>query len=89
MTTIQTETFTLPSHWASYILNRDASGLSEADRKEADDCLNWIHKGAFAVEGSTLFPVSVGSDETYADENDWSDVGGLVSTYVFEYGPLG
>ena len=89
MNAIHTETFTLPSRWASYILNRDASGLSEADRKEADDCLNWIHTAAFAVDGGTLFPVSVESDETYADENDWSDVGGLVSTYVFESGPLG
>ena len=89
MNAIHTETFTLPSRWASYILNRDASGLSEADRKEADDCLNWIHTGAFSMDGGTLFPVSVESDETYADENDWSDVGGLVSTYVFEYGPLG
>lgn len=83
------EHFTLPSFWASYIINRDSSSLFELDRKEVDRCLDWIHDVQFEKDGSTLYPVSILDDSRYQDDNDWDNIGGMVSTYVFHYGPRG
>ena len=37
--TIETTTFTLPSHWASYLINGDASGLDDNEITEIDEFL--------------------------------------------------
>ena len=36
---IKTITYTLPSYWASALINNDFSGLSQSDN---DDCLLWL-----------------------------------------------
>lgn len=38
-----TETYTLPAHWASYLLNGDASGISDADEHAVNAWLD-AHK---------------------------------------------
>ena len=43
---IETETYTLPSYWASYLINGDASGLEDSEQQECDEFLatvpGWI-----------------------------------------------
>lgn len=36
MSSLRIETFQLPSHWASYFVNSDPSGLEESDIQAAD-----------------------------------------------------
>lgn len=38
--------YTAPSLWASYLLNGDGSGLSDAERAQADAWLAWVDKSA-------------------------------------------
>jgi hypothetical protein len=37
---MQTEIYTAPSHWASYLINGDASGLTNEDHKACDAWLD-------------------------------------------------
>lgn len=37
--------FTAPSHWASYLINADASGLEPIERIQADAWLAWVSLG--------------------------------------------
>lgn len=37
---MQTETYTLPTHWAPYLINGDASGLENAEEAEIDGWLD-------------------------------------------------
>ena len=83
------EHFTLPSHWASYLINRDDSGISAEDRKQADDFVAHVDDREFRENGGCLFPSSVEGEEYFSHRNDWNNVGGMVCTYVFERGPLG
>lgn len=34
---IKTETFLLPVHWACYLINGDASGMTDAEQAEVDE----------------------------------------------------
>ena len=36
---MQTETYTLPAHWAPYLINGDDSGLTDEEKAEID---NWL-----------------------------------------------
>lgn len=37
---IKTETYSLPSYWASYLINGDASGMEDAEQAQADRFLS-------------------------------------------------
>lgn len=79
--------FNLPSHWASYLINRDASGLSDAEKQEADSCLKWLAKcNCTGHNWWTYYPESIEGDEFFSKSNDWDKTGGMVCTYVFAYG---
>ena len=42
--TLNTITFTAPSSWACYLINGDHSGLEDADKIEADNCIEDLIK---------------------------------------------
>lgn len=68
------EIYILPAHWASYLINNDASGIDEFDQQAADSFLHSHKLGS---------PVSC-SDETYfSRSNDATDYGGVVLEYTF------
>ncbi len=73
---ICTESYDLPVYWASYLINNDASGMTDSDRFTCDDFL--------AVRGLRRSDcLSVSDDTWFAWRNDANDVGGDVATYTF------
>ena len=62
---LESITYTLPAHWASYLINNDASGINGSDKAQADK---------FLIENGLPWPVSC-SDEAYFDKHP--DCGGL------------
>jgi hypothetical protein len=40
--TLQTVTGTAPSYWAPYFINGDASGMDEAEIRQADKFADWL-----------------------------------------------
>ena len=61
------ETFrTLPSFWAPYLINGDATGMTDAERRQADDFLTLYRLPA---------PVSC-EDDGFRRYNDAHDLGG-------------
>lgn len=87
--TTLTERFTLPSHWSSYLINHDSSGISDEDRKQADDFVARVDDREYKDNGGCLFPLDIEGEEYFAHRNDADDVPGMVCTYIFEKGPLG
>lgn len=74
---MKTLTYTLPSYWASYLVNGDASGLEDAEIAEVDAFVK-----SEANDG--LFSCADVSEETwFAHTNDASGVGGDVATFTF------
>jgi hypothetical protein len=55
MKKIIVDTYVLPSYWASYLINDDASGLSDEDIKQCDKWLSKVKPG-----------YCVGCDEDYS-----------------------
>lgn len=67
-------TYTLPAHWASYLINGDDSGIDEVDKQAADA---WLH--SYAI-GS---PVSCSDEAYFRRSNDATSYGGNVLEYTF------
>ena len=42
---METQTFTAPSYWASYLINGDDSGMHTEDKIAAEQWLTWINMG--------------------------------------------
>jgi hypothetical protein len=81
--------YNLPSYWASYLINQDASSLSEAERQEADSCLTWIAKTEHKNDSWwTFYPECIAGYEFFSWSNDWNETGGMVCTYVFSSGQI-
>ncbi len=66
--------YTLPAHWASYLINGDASGIDEADQLAAD---------AFLSKHNLPGPVSCSDEQWFAARNDAGTLAGDVMTYGF------
>lgn len=66
-------TFTLPVYWASYLVNGDASGLSDEDQAACDAWLAFQHPGNCVDVGEPWFSRS----------NDANNLGGDVATFTF------
>lgn len=72
---METIEYTLPAYWASYLVNGDASGLSDAEQAEVD---------AFIAKESkprALSFVSVG-ESYFAHRNDANSLGGDVADFT-------
>lgn len=70
---MKTVTYTLPSYWASYLINGDASGLEDAETKEID--------GFCADLGPCL---DVSDEEEFSWHNDANSLGSSVATFTFQ-----
>jgi hypothetical protein len=75
---IETAEYTFPSHWASYLINGDASGLEDAEQKEADEAIEQIE----AELNASVHCVDA-EEQGFARKNDYNNMGGDVSKYTF------
>ena len=70
---MKTESYVLPSHWASALINDDESGLSYEDSLELED---------FCKD---LGPcIDVTDEEEFSWTNDANRLGGSVATFAFQ-----
>lgn len=74
---IRTTTSTAPAHWASYVNDGDATGISEAD---INACDAWLLR--LAVDGWSVLMASDGEDPYFAYENDAGTLACDVVGYV-------
>ena len=69
MSSLRVETFQLPTHWASYFVNADPSGLEDADIKAAD---GWWYATFCADQSVSCADVSDdGNFSKYHDADRW------------------
>jgi len=73
-TKLETITYTLPSYWASYLINGDASGISDDDQAQAD---------AFLKREGLPSPCSCSDESWFAHRNDAGTLAGDVLDYTF------
>lgn len=66
---------TLPSHYASYLINCDANGLSDAEQTEID---------TFILESEVGLCVGCSDDSWFAHSNDLNGLGADVMEFYFE-----
>lgn len=77
---IQTIVFKLPSYWASYLINDDATGLEDGEQEEID---SWVERQRF-VGNYQLFSCANCSEESFfAWHNDANSIGGDCLDYTF------
>jgi hypothetical protein len=74
---MKTTEYTLPSYWGSYLINGDASGLSDSEEQEISEFLR--------VEGYPQF--TSWSEGYFATSNDASPLGGDVSDAEAYFAP--
>jgi len=67
-------TYTLPSYWASYLINGDSSGISDKDKAECD---------SFIARMELPAPVDCSTESWFSWHNDATDLGGDVMEYTF------
>lgn len=81
MTTFNYEDYTLPTHFASYLINSDCSGLEEAEIKAID---KWIEEKL--KEHKTMECFDVSEESEFKTSNDLNNLGGEVSVFSFDVG---
>lgn len=74
--TIETETYTLPAYWASYLINGDHSGLEDSEIQEADSFMA-------SLEADGWYCVDASQDSDFSYSNDATDTGGDVAEFTF------
>jgi len=68
MSSLRVETFQLPTHWASYFVNADPSGLDDSDIRAAD---GWWQE-TFPAQNVSCADVSDdGNFSKYHDADRW------------------
>jgi hypothetical protein len=71
---MKTQTFTLPAHWASYLINGDASGYTDEELHEIDE---WM------TTNSPGYGLDVGDVEfTWSGDDGW--LGADRAEYTFQ-----
>lgn len=75
MSNIEVDTIDGPAHWASYLINGDASGLTEEDEIECDD---WQQR--LAAQGG-WYVVSCEGDEWFGR---FEGMGGNLVNYILQ-----
>lgn len=68
--------YTLPSYWASYLVNGDDSGLEDGERRQID---RWLRREGLDRADC----VDVQEESAFSRSNDATDLGGDVSEYLF------
>jgi len=74
---MRTRNFVLPAHFASYLINGDASYLSMDDVDEIE---------LFKAKRNLLGCVDCSEDSWFSWRNDLNDLGGDVMEFTFEVG---
>lgn len=77
MTAIKTQTYTLPAHWASALINGDTSGMEDAEEKEMDVWLD-AEKPGWCVDCT--------DEAEFRRSNDATSLGGDCLTFTFQQG---
>lgn len=72
---MKTVTYILPSHWASYLINGDSSGLSDADKRECDE---WHTRNGISASAWCDC-----KEEYFARSNDFTWLAGNVCEFSF------
>jgi hypothetical protein len=72
------KTFTLPSYWACYLINGDASGMEDDEIKEVDDWLKSSNAGSC---------VGCSEESEFKHRNDANNLGADCLDYYFLYHP--
>ena len=67
-------TYTLPSYWASYLINQDVSGLAKLEKALIDK---------FLTDNKLPFPLSVSDEVEFKYSNDANKIGGDTLEYTF------
>ena len=76
---IETVQFTLPEFWASYLVNRDSSGLTQFEVNEIDACLYRLAQKS----GGSLLCVSCDEEPAFSIGSDWNKVAGMNHRFTF------
>lgn len=71
---LQSIEYTLPAYWASYLINQDASGISDEDKRQADE---------FLAEKGLPGACSCSDESRFSWRNDATNLGGDVLDFVF------
>lgn len=71
---IETETYTLPAHWACALIYGDYSGLEDADQEELDRWLEAEQPG---------YCIDCAEEPYFATSNDAGTLAGDVIEYTF------
>lgn len=71
-------TYTLPSYWASALVNGDDTGLSDEEVAEVESCADWLCSQLGHAEC-----VGISEEEWFATSNDWDSTAGNVVEYTF------
>jgi hypothetical protein len=74
---LRTKTFILPAHFASFLVNGDASSLSMDDVDEIE---------LFKAKHNLLDCVDCSEDSWFSWRNDLNNLGGDVMEFTFEVG---
>ena len=74
-TKFQTEIYSLPSYWASYLINGDASGMDDGDQA---DCDAWLASLPYGYNC-----VGVSGDPEFRPSNDAGTLAGECADYTF------
>jgi hypothetical protein len=69
-----TDEYQLPTYWASYLINGDASGLNEDEERQINE---WLEKN------QPGHCVNVGEEHWFASRNDANWIGGDVAVFTF------
>lgn len=80
---IEIEEFTLPAHWASFLVNGDDSGLERADRQEIEEWERRVER-----RGWSFHCVDVSEDTFFARRNDANTLGATCARFTFHRLPL-
>ena len=74
-TKFETETYSLPVYWASYLINGDASGMEDEEQAECDSFLASLPYGWDCVD--------VSEESDFRHSNDATNLGGDCADYSF------
>lgn len=72
---MQSETYSLPVYWASYLINGDASGLEDTDQAKCDAFLQSLPYGWYCVD--------VSEESHFRHSNDAGTLAGDCADYTF------
>ena len=72
---MKTEAYTLPAYWASYLINGDASGLTDAELQEIDE---WL-----ADHPNLWGPIDCSNEQEFSHSNDANNLGGAACDFTF------